>query len=84
MLWATAKYEVVGVLEDGKYGSLTENPQPAMFLPSMQGVGTHLPTRAMILVRSDQEEEQIAAALRHTLGNVEANVPFRSRRGMTR
>jgi predicted permease len=76
MLWATAKYEVVGVVEDGKYGSLTEDPQPAMFFPIMQGVGTHLPTRAMILVRSDQAEEQIAAALRHTLGNVEANVPF--------
>jgi ABC-type antimicrobial peptide transport system permease subunit len=50
--------------------------QPAMFFPIMRGVDTHLPTRAMILVRSDQAEEQIAAALRHTLGNVEANVPF--------
>jgi hypothetical protein len=32
MLWATAKYEVVGVVEDGKYGSLVEDAKPVMFL----------------------------------------------------
>jgi hypothetical protein len=32
MLWATAKYEAVGVVEDGKYGSLVEDAKPVMFL----------------------------------------------------
>jgi hypothetical protein len=27
------RIQVVGIVEDGKYGSLTEDPQPAMFLP---------------------------------------------------
>src|ERR1035441_1745904 len=27
-LWATARYEVVGVVEDGKYGSVSEDPRP--------------------------------------------------------
>ena len=30
------RIQVVGVAEDGKYGSLTEDPQPAMFLPILQ------------------------------------------------
>ena len=28
--------QVVGVAEDGKYNSLTEDPQPAVFLPILQ------------------------------------------------
>ena len=30
------RMQVVGVAEDGKYASLTEDPQPAMFLPILQ------------------------------------------------
>jgi hypothetical protein len=30
------RIQVVGIAEDGKYLSLTENPQPAMFLPFLQ------------------------------------------------
>ena len=30
------RVQVVGVVEDGKYLSLTEDPQPAMFLPILQ------------------------------------------------
>jgi ABC-type antimicrobial peptide transport system permease subunit len=30
----------VGIAEDGKYGSLTEDPQPAMFLPILQAPNT--------------------------------------------
>ena len=31
-----ALYEVIGVVEDGKYDSLTESPKPAMFFPVAQ------------------------------------------------
>jgi hypothetical protein len=49
LLWEKVRYEVVGVVEDGKYGSPTEDSQPAMF-PLAQGVGGHLPTRLFVSV----------------------------------
>ncbi|HEY6375277.1 MAG TPA: ABC transporter permease, partial [Edaphobacter sp.] len=76
LLWATARYEVVGVLEDGKYGTLVEDATPAMFFPMMQGVGGHLPTRAMLIVRSELPADQMTTSLRRALANVEPNVPF--------
>ena len=30
------RVQVVGIAEDGKYNRLTEDPQPAMFLPFLQ------------------------------------------------
>jgi hypothetical protein len=30
------RIQVMGIAEDGKYESLTEGPQPAMFLPILQ------------------------------------------------
>jgi hypothetical protein len=76
MLWATAKYEVVGVVEDGKYGSLVEDPQPAMFFPVTQGPGGHLPTRAVVIVRSQLPQDQITAELRRAVTAIEPNVPY--------
>jgi hypothetical protein len=77
LLWASARYEVVGVVEDGKYNSLIEDPHPAMFVPMAQGVGVgHQPTRVMVVVRSQLPEDQITAALRKTLAGIEPNVPL--------
>ena len=76
MLWADAKYEVVGVVEDGKYGLLVEDPQPAMFFPVTQGPGGHLPTRAVVIVRSQLPQDQIAAELRKAVTGIEPNVPY--------
>lgn len=76
MLWATAKYEVVGVVEDGKYGSLVEDPQPVMFFPVAQGTGGHRPTSAMIVVRSQLPQDQITAELRKAVTAIEPNVPY--------
>lgn len=76
ILWAKVRCEVVGVVEDGKYGSVTEEPRPAMFFPLTQGVGGHLPTRAMVIVRSTRAPDQITPALREALTAVEPNVPF--------
>jgi predicted permease len=76
MLWATAKYEVVGVVEDGKYGTLVEDPQPAMFFPVTQGPGGYLPTRAVVIVRSQLPQDQITAELRKAVTGIEPNVPY--------
>lgn len=75
-LWATAKYEVVGVVEDGKYGSVGEDPRPVMFMPIAQGVGEVMSTNATVLVRSRLPQNQIAAALQHTMAGIEPNAPF--------
>lgn len=75
-LWATAKYQVVGVVEDGKYGSIGEDPRPAMFIPLAQGVGEVMSTAATVLVRSSLPENQIAAALQRRLTDVEPSAPF--------
>jgi predicted permease len=75
-LWATARYEVVGVVEDGKYGSVAEDPRPVMFIPLAQGVGEVMSTNAMVLVRSPLPHNQIAAALQHRLTDVEPGAPL--------
>jgi predicted permease len=78
-LWETAKYEVVGVVPDGKYMSYTEEPQPVMFLPLAQGVGGVIASTATILVRSHLPEDQLTAALNRALRKIEPNAPFTMR-----
>ena len=75
-LWATAKYEVVGLVEDGKYMSVGEDSQPAMFFPLAQGVGEVKSSSAVVLVRSTLPRSQIAAALYHALSGAERGAPF--------
>ena len=75
-LWATARYEVVGVVEDGKYGSVSEDPQPVMFIPLAQGVGEVMSTNVTVTVRSPLPQNQIATSLRSTLTGIEPGVPF--------
>src|SRR5438552_10510734 len=62
--------EVVGVVEDGKYYNLMESPAAAVFVPLAQNVGS-----AVLVVRSSLPPTEIAAALRHTLGDVQPGVP---------
>jgi predicted permease len=65
------RVQVVGVVEDGKYMSLTEDQQPAMFLPSMQS-----PTsQADLVVRSSRDPQQLAAAMRSKLRELDAGLP---------
>jgi predicted permease len=75
-LWATAQYQVVGEVEDGKYLSLSEDPEPAMFLPLPQGVGGVMASNAELIVRSERPSEQIIAALHHLLPELMPSVPF--------
>jgi ABC-type antimicrobial peptide transport system permease subunit len=67
-----ARIQVVGIVEDGKYLSLTENPQPAMFLPFLQSP----PSWTTLVVRSDRDPQQLAAAIRSTLRGLDAGLPF--------
>jgi len=64
--------EVVGVLEDGKYRTLTEDQQPAMFFSFLQqhSSGT------WILVRSKRDRAEIAKALEQTVRAMDPGMPF--------
>ena len=63
--------QVVGVAEDGKYQSLTEDPTPAMFYPSAQGPDTN----TVLLVRSANDRAATAAAIHQALVQLDPSVP---------
>jgi predicted permease len=67
-----SRYEVVGVVEDGKYESLTEDPTPAMFYPLAQmNAGD-----TTVVVRSQMASSETAAALNLVLASVDPSLPF--------
>src|SRR5207245_10351796 len=61
--WGSGGIEVVGVVEDGKYQSLTESAKPAMFVPMQQFYNT----TTTLVVRSAAPPEQMIAAIRQTM-----------------
>jgi len=65
------RIHVVGIVEDGRYQTLTEEPQTAMFLPLLQAPD-HM---TYMVVRSDRDPQQLAAALRSTLRGLDARLP---------
>ncbi len=64
--------EVVGVVEDGKYRTLTEDQQPAMFFSFMQQQSSN----TWLLVRSNRDPQEISAALEKTLHGLDAAMPI--------
>jgi len=65
------RIQVVGISENGKYGKLTEEPKPAMFLPILQWPSTS----AWMVVRSSRDPQQLGAAIRSTLHQLDAGLP---------
>ena len=65
------RIQVVGIAEDGKYNSLTENPTPAMFLPILQ----YPSNSTWLVVRSDRDPQQLGASIRSMLRQLDAGLP---------
>jgi predicted permease len=65
------RIQVVGIAEDGKYNSLTENPTPAMFLPILQSPSNS----TWLVVRSNRDPQQVGPAIRSTLRQLDAGLP---------
>jgi ABC-type antimicrobial peptide transport system permease subunit len=65
------RVQVTGIVEDGKYMNLTEDQQPAMFLPFMQSPSSH----SYLVVRSARDRQQLVAALRSKLRELDAGLP---------
>ena len=61
------RVQVVAIVEDGKYASLTEEPQAAMFVPMLQWSSND----TYLLVRSDSNPQQIARAIRSNLRDLD-------------
>ena len=67
-----SRVQVVGVAEDGKYESLTEDPTPALFVPVLQ-----MPmSETCLVVRASGEPQQLAAALQSSLRGVDRALPL--------
>jgi predicted permease len=65
------RIQVVGVVEDGKYtANIAETPQLAMFLSLLQSPSNE----TSLVVRSDRDPQQLTAAIRATLRNLDAGL----------
>ena len=65
--------QVVGVVENGKYMSLTERQQPAIFLPFLQSPPT---ATCFLLMRSTQDTQELAAAARRKIHDLDRALPL--------
>jgi predicted permease len=70
-----SRIQVVGVVEDGKYGSLAEDPTLAMFLPVLQSPSTV----TTLIVRSNRNPQQLMAAIRSKVQELDNGLPFEIR-----
>ncbi|MGC2636408.1 MAG: FtsX-like permease family protein, partial [Acidobacteriaceae bacterium] len=62
--------QIAGVVEDGKYFSVTEDQEAAMFLPYLQS-----PPRATdLVVRSNRDPQQVMRAIRSQLHQVDPGI----------
>jgi predicted permease len=66
------RFEVVGVVEDGKYESLTEDAWPAYFKPILQSPAT----ATWLVVRSNGDSPQLPADLHKTLRGLDPGLPL--------
>ncbi len=71
-IWGGTRVEVVGVVQDGKYQTLTEDPQPAMFYSFLQQPSGD--TR--LIVRSQRDPQEIAAALQRAMRSLDPALPL--------
>ncbi len=66
------RIQVVGVVEDGRYKTLTEDQRPAFFVPMLQSPAT----ATWLVVRSNGDPQQLATALHDTLRGLDAGLPL--------
>jgi predicted permease len=66
-----SEMEVVGVVEDGKYNTLTEDPQPAIFWPMAQSPDND----TVLLVRLQAAPAEMIPAIRQAILQVDSGLP---------
>ena len=70
--WSGNRAEVVGVVEDGKYRTITEDQMPAMYFSFQQ----HDDSGTWLVVRSKRDPQEMARALETTLHGLDSGVPL--------
>ena len=70
--WGGQRAEVIGVVEDGKYQTLTEDQKPAMFFSFLQ----HQRSDVWILVRSERDPQEIGADLQRSMRSLDPTMPL--------
>ncbi len=65
------RWQVIGIVEDGKYVTLAESPASAMFYSTARAPDT----RATFVIRSQAGEPATAAAVRRIFNQLEPNLP---------
>ena len=68
------KTEIVGVVENGKYVAVNEEPTPALFIPIFQ-IGN---PQMCMLVRSNRDSNQLAPAIHDVVRRLDPNLPISS------
>jgi predicted permease len=66
-----SEMEIVGVVEDGKYTTLTEDPQPAIYWPIAQSPDSDI----VLLVRSQRAPADMIPAIRQAIMQVDRGLP---------
>ena len=65
-------WEIVGVVEDGKYELLAEEPRPAMFYPILQSPNTS----TTLVVRSTLPPQQMIPTIRDAIYRIDPSIPM--------
>ena len=65
-------FEIVGVVENGKYESLTETPWAAMFFPLEQNPDSD----TSLIIRSPLPPDEVVPDLRRVLAQIDPSLPF--------
>lgn len=71
--WGGKRAEVIGVVENGKYRTLTEDQQPAMFFSFQQ----HTSSEIWIAVRSQRNQAELANAIDGTIRGLDSSLPLK-------
>jgi predicted permease len=66
------QYQVVGVIEDGKYNTLAEDPTPAIFYPILQNADS----TTTLLVRSQRSPQQMTPEILAAIRSVDRHLPI--------
>lgn len=64
--------EVVAVVEDGKYASLTEAPAPAYFIPLLQRYSSSI----VVIARSQRNGLELAGEMRQAIAKLDPRLPI--------
>ena len=63
-------FQIVAIVEDGKYETLTEGPKPAVFFPILQDYSSTI----VLMARSHRPESDLAAEMREAIGRLDPHL----------